>query len=68
MRIDRHAIGAARHHAVLDFRVGIEFARQEPADDEQHHDDAERDQRRAAVGAVSTAITIVIVGHGTPKT
>ena len=42
--IDGHAIGAARHDAVLNFRIGIEFARQEPADDKQHDDDAERHQ------------------------
>jgi len=63
VRVDRHAIGAAGQHAILDLLVGIQFAGQQPADREQHHDHDERDQRLAARGSVPTGI-VIVVWHG----
>ena len=45
--VDWHAIGAARQHAIFHFSVSIDFAGQNPADQEQKHHHAQRDQRPA---------------------
>ena len=46
--VERRAIGAPRHQAILDLVAGIQFAGQNPADHEQEHDHAQRDERAAA--------------------
>jgi hypothetical protein len=42
--VDRHAIGAARQNAIFYLVIGIDFARQDPADKKQQHDNPQRDQ------------------------
>ena len=62
--MDRRAIGAARQNAILDLLIGREFAGQKPANDEQQHNDAERDQRLAAGGAFALGVMFVNFWHG----
>ena len=54
-RLDRRAIGAAGESRILHLAIGVEFMRQNPADDEKANDDAERDQGTAAA-------VVVIIG------
>lgn len=56
--VERHAIGAPGHDAVLDLLVAVERVRQDQANDEQDNDNAKRDHR-AALGA----ILAVVIGH-----
>jgi hypothetical protein len=44
LSIQGHAIGAARHQAIFQFPRDVELVGQQPADQEQHNHDAERDQ------------------------
>lgn len=56
------AIGASFQQAIFELAAGVKLARQNPADDEQKHDDAERDHRTAPVrgGTVSHKNSFVV--------
>src|SRR5580698_8353295 len=57
-RIQRLAIGAARHQAIFQFPRRVELMGQEPAEHEQENYDAQRDH-----GAPLTAIRAVTIHH-----
>jgi hypothetical protein len=54
--LDWLAIRSAGHEAILQFAIGVEFARQQPSDDEQEHHNAESHQ--GASLAIGSAITV----------
>src|SRR5579864_3239282 len=60
--VERRAIGAARHQAIFQFSRRVELVGQQPADQEQRHHHAERDQRTplAAIRAVAVCHCDVI--------
>jgi hypothetical protein len=56
--LDRRAIGPAGKEAILQFAVGVEFVRQKPADHEQNHDNAQRNE-----GTAAAAVLAIMVRH-----
>lgn len=56
--VNRRAIGPAGKEAILQFPVGVEFVRQKPADHEQNHDKAQRNE-----GTAAAAVLAIMVRH-----
>jgi hypothetical protein len=54
--VDRLAICAAGQETILQFTVGVEFARQHPPDDEKEHYNAKSNQRTTS--AIGSAVTV----------
>jgi hypothetical protein len=58
LRVDRRAIGAPGHHAILQVPTGGKLAGHDPPDHQQEHDDPKRDQWTALIW-----VLIVVVRH-----
>ncbi len=59
LRVDRRAIGAPRHQAILQVPAGGKLVGHDPPDHQQEYDDRERDQRTALIW-----VSVIVVRQG----